>query len=671
MADPKRFLTTEIGMGCYGEFFHNTCGKPLNVTIGAQAISTDRNACMSISVGLGTTVFGSTLGISSGNFKDYFGTTGPGANPTGFNTTFGTFYLGKNCNCPGGSYCSSTSGIASFIAADGTETKNWQGGFSNWNCCICICAGPFPDGTCSSYCANAPWGGQEQINFALAGYHEYTGGCWDSVWPYAGGGFNECQSAHLMGYTNGNVCTLGPCRKEPTEVRMVNHCHGETQCKASQTWVNHFCCCGKCNYENSSPGTMAICYQRNDYNCGGYYDWYVITNNLPTSEDRKPLMCTWCCNGCQICYCNHMTFNCWTTKSEGVFSGSPEIFLNSCCRGDHYYCICFCNQCGRLCRQRFGGCCISQFTDCSSWICCLCCYVHWDANGWACNGPNSCPMHPLGGVAGAMTHCMGVRHHKTMQQCQMWYTFYPWACTFYCNRCSCNMRTMDLWVCPPKYGTTQCSTNEYAIKYLSWNPAKCCTYLMIRSEDAAQCGIFSWFGSDNYSYRDWQVGNGDLCCVWPCDSTYFCKVANFPSAMTEEKYYSPIMCTTCIHRVEKSLWAMGVYNCVDEKMDPFISSDLINWAKSPSAPGECTTTVICSDPANCIVEYMSTTCKWRQCTSFDGAVCKSGIVDWKLAFNNYERTGYIIPDGGRLFVQNIASGSIGTSFALNMWGYEG
>ena len=230
---------------------------------------------------------------------------------------------------------------------------------------------------------------------------------------------------------------------------------------------------------------------------------------------------------------------------------------------------------------------------------------------------------------------------------------------------------MDLWVCPPKYGTTQCSTNEYAIKYLSWNPAKCCTYLMIRSEDAAQCGIFSWFGSDNYSYRDWQVGNGDICCVWPCDSTYFCKVANFPSAMTEEKYYSPIMCTTCIHRVEKSLWAIGVYNCVDEKMDPFISSDLINWSKSPSGPNECSTTVICSDPANCIVEYMSTTCKWRQCTSFDGAVCKSGIVDWKLAFNNYERTGYIIPDGGRLFLQNIASGSIGTSFALNVWGYEG
>jgi len=131
------------------------------------------------------------------------------------------------------------------------------------------------------------------------------------------------------------------------------------------------------------------------------------------------------------------------------------------------------------------------------------------------------------------------------------------------------------------------------------------------------------------------------------------------------------MCTTCIHRVEKSLWAIGVYNCVDEKMDPFISSDLINWSKSPSGPNECSTTVICSDPANCIVEYLSTTCKWRVCTSFDASVCQSGIVDWKLAFNNYERTGYIIPDGGRLFLQNIASGSIGTSFALNVWGYEG
>ena len=61
MADPKRFLTTEIGHGCYGEFFHNNCGKPLNVTLGAQAISTDRNACMTISVGLGTTVFALSL----------------------------------------------------------------------------------------------------------------------------------------------------------------------------------------------------------------------------------------------------------------------------------------------------------------------------------------------------------------------------------------------------------------------------------------------------------------------------------------------------------------------------------------------------------------------------------------------------------------------------------
>ena len=131
MAGAKRFLSTvvEAGTGSGDGIWQNTTGKPLSVTLGAQAISTDRDACMSMSVGIGSTAFTTRIGIASGNFEDYFGMTGPGANPTGFNTTFGTFFLGQDCNCPGaGAYCSSTAGIATFIAEDGTETKNWQGG---------------------------------------------------------------------------------------------------------------------------------------------------------------------------------------------------------------------------------------------------------------------------------------------------------------------------------------------------------------------------------------------------------------------------------------------------------------------------------------------------------------------------------------------------------------
>ena len=678
MADPKRFLSTEIGHGCYGEFFHNSCGKPLNVTLGAQAISTDRNACMTISVGLGTTVFAKRVGVSSGNFKDYFGTTSAGANPTGFNTVFGTFYLGQDCNCPG-SYCSSTSGVATFISCDGTVTQNWQGGKNPWNCCTCFCAGPYPDSSCSSWCSNIPWGGQEQINYALAYYHEYTGACWNTVWPYSqnAGKFqtDDVGSSHYLGYTNGGLCGFGPCRQEPTEAWMIHHCHAEDQVKASQVWINPYCCCGKCNWESNQHSMMAICQKRNDYNCGGYFDWYVITNNLPNSDAKKQFRCTFTWDGgCNVCTCEGLNFNCYTYKCpDHDYQGESEIYLSYHCRSGHHYCYCFCCACGRICRQRCGACCISNFTDCYSQLCSLCCWVHWP-NGYICNDA-SCPMNPHGGVAGAMTHCLGVRHHKTFQTCQMYYVYYPWSCTFYCYRCSCQLRMLDMWICPPKYGTTSCNTNEYGVKYVSWNPAKCCAYMMIRSEDASQCGIFSWFGSCQKHYQDWQVGNDATCCVWPCDSTYFTKVADFPASMVaDEKYYSPIMCTTCIHRVEKSLWAIGVYNCTDKRYDPFISSNLVDWSPSPTSESTCSTSVICSDPNNCIVEYMNSVCKWRICTSFEGAVCRSGMLDYKLAFSNYERTGFIIPDGGRLFIQNINSATdanIGTSFSFNVWGYEG
>ena len=673
MAGAKRFLSTVVSdASASGEgIWQNTCGKPLSVTIGAQAISTDRDACMSLAVGIGTTSFTSTLGIASGNFTDYFGFSGPGANPTGFTTTFGTFYLGEDCNCPGGSYCSSTSGIASFIAADGTETKNWNAGHNPWGCCSCFCAGPYPDTSCSSWCANDAWGGQEQINFALSFYNEYSGLCWDQNEPYKSWtSIYECASVHALGWTRAGFCMFGPCRSHPIHQWLVHECHGEDPLKATQTWINPYCCCGKCHWESNSIGTMGICYGYNDYQCGGYLNWYALTNNQPTVVCQ--LFC--CDGGCNICMWNTTRDHyCYTQKVQNhQHPGDIETFLDYHCRSDHSYCVCFCNQCGRWCRNRRGPCCISNFTDCSSDLCRMCCWPHW-SEGWTCNYQD-CRMNPFGGVAGAATQCGILRHHKTMYSCQMWFIGINYACSWYCNRCSCGHKTLDLWVDPFPYGATNCHTNEYAIKYFSWNPQKCCTYLAIRSEQEEQCGIFSWFGSGQANeYRDWQVGGTGLSCIWPCDTTYFTKVGDFPSAwVSDEKYYSPIMCTTCIHRVEKELWAIGVYNCTDKKFDPFISNDLISWQASPRG-NSVLSTIICSDPNNCIMEYLSTTCKWRTCTSFDGLVCQEGIIDWKLKFNNYERTGVIIDCDERLFVNNITNSTagLGTNFNLQVWGYEG
>lgn len=674
MAGAKRFLSTVVtsASGSNGEgIWQNTTGKPLSVTLGAQAISTDRDACMSMSVGIGSTAFTTRIGIASGNFEDYFGMTGPGANPTGFNTTFGTFFLGQDCNCPGGSYCASTAGIATFIAADGTETKNWQGGHNIWGCCICLCAGPYPDTSCSSWCANTFWGGQEQINFALSFYHEYTGLCWDRVEPYKSySNMNDCASVHPLGWTMMGTCMYGPCRSEPPHSWVIHECHGQDPTKASQTWINHYCCCGRCNYENNSIGTMGICYGYNNYNCGGFYNWYALTNNQPDVVCKL-----WCCDGgCNMCMCgNACDHYCYTQKCpDHHHPGDMETYLTYNCRAGHSYCICFCCQCGRFCRDRRGACCISSFTDCYSDLCRFCCWPHW-SEGWTCQDGN-CPMNPYGGVAGAGTQCGIVRHHKTMGTCQMYFIGIHYACSWYCQRCSCGQQTLDLWINPPKYGTTNCCTNEYSIKYMSWNPQKCCTYLAIRSKVDEQCGIFSWFGSGQLNeYREWQLGTQNWYCIWPCDTTYFKKVADFPSTwVSDEKYFSPIMCTTCIHRVEKCLWAIGVYNCTDKRFDPFLSSDLINWNPSPKG-NVCTSTIVCDAPGNCIVEYMSTTCKWRVCTSFDNLVCQEGILDWKLKFNNYERTGVIIDCDARLFVDNIqnSTAGLGTDFSLQIWGYEG
>ncbi len=115
---------------------------------------------------------------------------------------------------------------------------------------------------------------------------------------------------------------------------------------------------------------------------------------------------------------------------------------------------------------------------------------------------------------------------------------------------------------------------------------------------------------------------------------------------------------------------MGVYNCDDKQFDPFITSDLISWKASPS-PGSISETVICDSPNNCIVEYMTTDCVYRISGNYDSNVCREGILDWKLSFNNYERTGVILDCGDRLFVNNIENSSIGTSFNFQVWGYEG
>ena len=69
------------------------------------------------------------------------------------------------------------------------------------------------------------------------------------------------------------------------------------------------------------------------------------------------------------------------------------------------------------------------------------------------------------------------------------------------------------------------------------------------------------------------------------------------------------------------------------------------------------TTTVTADYA-CIVD---------DCNCFFANIDCSGLIDYKLSMNQYERTGIVLSDGDRIMVNN--NGDVKTSFQV--WGYEG
>ena len=101
---------------------------------------------------------------------------------------------------------------------------------------------------------------------------------------------------------------------------------------------------------------------------------------------------------------------------------------------------------------------------------------------------------------------------------------------------------------------------EYPIKYLAFNPNDNVkkTYFMVRSTSSANCGIFEYKWAD---YDGPSGCTGSIICVIPganqnalferksvTDSPYVDKIADFPAAMTANKYTSPMM-FGCLYRM--------------------------------------------------------------------------------------------------------------------------
>ena len=261
-----------------------------------------------------------------------------------------------------------------------------------------------------------------------------------------------------------------------------------------------------------------------------------------------------------------------------------------------------------------------------------------------------------------------------------------------------------------------CSMAEFPMKYLAYNPAVCCHYMMVRTGVTSAttcalvtccecsalnnknpaCGIFS-INADclckfagicaNTSDATYQtcgcykfpptydhvfsvyMGYDGNTCKWDCclnAQGQVCmilkKVANFPEQWLCSYYVTPRMCVSCLFRSSFSKWTMSLYNTETNAWDPFTTNDLVNWDKSPFS------TTICTNPLFTCCLCAATGKVIAQRDVFMLCMDCSGVLDYCVEMNQYERTGVVLSDGDKLFVKN-HSGT--ETLNVQVWGYEG
>ena len=245
-----------------------------------------------------------------------------------------------------------------------------------------------------------------------------------------------------------------------------------------------------------------------------------------------------------------------------------------------------------------------------------------------------------------------------------------------CGTTACNSTQtsgIGVWV---NIGTV--NSCEFPIKYLSHDPNTCKTYLMSRSDNINNCGIFEVNYNLLQQAHQTNCGNSQICNanILPLPSltwttgfeeesdtqlNYFTKVADFPQEMTAPAYEftGGQMCVSCIYKYGPSNWALQIANNTTSGWDTFTSCNLIDWKKDNNISlflNESQKIYKCSD--ECIVNFSD---------QFDTNVPECAIIDYGVRSNAYERSGIVISDGDRLVINNDGEYPI----SAQVWGFEG
>ena len=318
--------------------------------------------------------------------------------------------------------------------------------------------------------------------------------------------------------------------------------------------------------------------------------------------------------------------------------------------------------------------------------------------GWTCKYQCSCGcymkneptntkrMSPYGYLMG-MTNCffMAFYAHGTDTQC---YNFgFNDICLWggcCCQYGPCMYNSYYTFKIPVQ--ALSPASDEFAVKYAAWNPFTCLVYVAIRSSSANDCGIFQiethevrrnmgmfcgcsgqpCFCCGNLcTHHSNPPGASDWGTVFSADggigAKALCRVATWPACWALPKYSSGGMCVSCLYRSEKCLWTMGLYNHDTKKWDGYTSNNLWQWtlASDPLVQEVNTTlTRTITDDYQCVIDT---------CNCFYANMDCSGLIDFRVKTNQYERTGLVLSNGDRIMVNNDGTPKIN----VQVWGYEG
>jgi len=411
--------------------------------------------------------------------------------------------------------------------------------------------------------------------------------------------------------------------------------------------------------------------------CGS--GWFALTKyNTPSEQCAAISLINACCSAyygggqATIC-CNEGFYGAINYYAlENITPASTYCFCT-----DRYdaisvqalrQCILFNNLCGNSCLncnivigETTGYICY-WCNSCSNWNSSLSLLQGYNGTSTSCNctclwyyNASGCKISPYG-VQSAATK--GVFIHEHYIQGPVRYFISSTNFCFICN-CLCQFsRAVDIFITPTS------SNCELPVKYLSYNPGADCVYMMVRSTKARECGIFSVDVSRlcacyNQPRTTTLCAENNVICVTMETTPLFCKVADFPEIMTCSYYTSPFMCVSCLFRSGESAWSISIYNCDTTAWDTFASSNLVDWESS------ITSFSYVENDTSMVKNNIS--CVYRQCNCFMSNIDCSGMIDYKVSANNYERTGVVISNGDKVFVNNNSN----KCMSAQVWGYEG